>query len=1096
MMHKENIADIYPLSPLQKGMLFHSLYAPESGGYIEQRLCTLRGNIHTDIFLKAWQSLVDRHPILRSVFVWENLAEPHQVVLKSVQLDLNVEDWTGVPVAEQTQKLTAFLQADRIKGFALNRPPLMRLSLIKKSADLYAFVWSFHHLLLDGWSLSMVLQEMVQFMQAYEQGKSLELPSPPPYRDYIAWTRKQNMEVAADYWRNALAGYQKPTPLPLINESHKWMETEDAYEELHEELTEAESSYLLDFTRKNQLSINHVLQAAWALLLSRYSGEREVIFGTLLSGRPVGLAGSDRMIGLFTNLLPFRMDVDPEKPVLEWLQEIRERGFELIQYEHSPLIDIHQWTGIPHGKSMFDTFLSFENFPWRTLTKEANLTPVDGILRAQASELEILDVEYIERTNFPLCMMVVPGPRLKMRMPYDRSLYSEGAARQLAGHYRHLILQLIGHPEQRLGQLGLLLPEEWQLQMEGWNATDFPLPWDKCIHELLEAQVEKTPHAVALRYEAETVSYDRFNRKANQIAHHLLAQGVGSGQVVAVLADRNPDFIAAVLAIFKIGAAYLPLDPNHPVDRLQTILEQSGTAFLITSEPYQRLGQSASIGLNARLLDLKDLAEVPGAEHNPGLRVDTQSLAYVIFTSGSTGKPKGAMIAHDGMLNHMSAKIKDLKMGPDTLVSQDAAQTFDISVWQFLAALLVGGSVQIFPDEVARLPVRLMDEVARTGCTVLEVVPSFLGVMLEEIRYRQGQRPDFSALKILLSSGETLSPAMARQWFDCFPEIPVLNMWGATECSDDVTHGLLTAPPGLDVVNLSVGKPILNMKIYLLDPQGLPVPVGVAGEIYVGGVGVGLGYLNNPEATAKAFVHHTFPQLGRMRLYKTGDLGRYLADGNIEFIGRTDFQVKIHGYRIELGEIEAALNKLSEVAEALVIAYSDAADKDKKDARLVAYVKPRGEGLEEAWLRTQLLASLPEYMVPANFVVLNEFPLTVNGKVDRKALPVPEQAPVTAQEIVAPRTETEALLAKYWMELLKLETVGVYHNFFALGGHSLLATQVISRVKDGLGIQLPIRALFESPTIAGLAERIDTLKAIIQTPVAEAHSTEREEFEI
>ena len=676
-----------------------------------------------------------------------------------------------------------------------------------------------------------------------------------------------------------------------------------------------------------------------------------------------------------------------------------------------------------------------------------------------------------------------------------------------------MLKAIADNPHERVQNLPLLTEQEQQQLLLEWNNSDAPLPADGllCFHQLFEQQVEQTPDAVAAFFEGQQLTYRELNAQANCLANFLLQKGVGPDVVVALLMERSLHFLTAIIATFKAGGAYLPLNPHAPAKRQGQVLRQSETPLLLTERSFESVLEKALAGeTGPERLFVEEWPLAEYATENLPPRCTPDDLAYVIYTSGSTGLPKGAMVEQKGMLNHLYAKILDLSLTEKDRIAQTALQSFDISVWQFLSALLVGGRVHIFKDEIAVDPVRLLQEVEQQEISILETVPSLLRMMLKELDdMPPSTQPTFATLRWLIPTGEALPPPLCRQWFEYYPNIPMMNAYGPTECSDDVTHYVITEPPSEKVLNMPIGRPVANMRMYILDAQLQPVPIGVAGELYVGGIGVGRGYLHDPERTAKAFIRvgHDSP-LYRLEegapLYKTGDKARYILSegkdlGNIEFLGRLDYQVKIRGFRIELGEIEAILGAHPNVGQASVIVR----DIEPAGKTLIAYVVANQE--EEPTpkaLRRYLSERLPDYMLPSLFIILDAMPLTPNGKVNRRALqqmPLPEMT--LSEEAVAPRTETERRVAAIWARVMGHEEtqIGVQTNFFDLGGHSLLATQIMSRVRKAFQMELPLQNFFEEPTVAGLAELIDR-EIIIQQLKAGTNepppSAEREEIEL
>ncbi|MDF2974582.1 MAG: Non-ribosomal peptide synthetase [Microvirga sp.] len=642
----------------------------------------------------------------------------------------------------------------------------------------------------------------------------------------------------------------------------------------------------------------------------------------------------------------------------------------------------------------------------------------------------------------------------------------------MLGHLKILLEGMVNNPEARLCDLPLLHEAERQQVLVGWNATVRDYPVGRSLMQLFEAQVCRTPEAIAVASRERRLTYAELNRGANHVAHALRADGVGPETIVAVLDERGVDLLILMLGVFKAGGAYLPLDPQHPAQRVAQVLRISRARILLTTETCaQRAAeavQAMPVDARPQILYLERDLRNQWPDANGPVAYAPQHLAYVIYTSGSTGVPKGAMVEHRGMLNNVWSKIPTLGLTDADVIAQTASQCFDISVWQCLTALLCGGRVQIVPDEVVRDPQRLLEEVESRGITILEIVPSLIAGILEGSVAVMPSR-----LRWVMPTGEALSPALCRQWFTSYPTIPLLNAYGPAECSDDVAMYPILDPPASDTVHMPIGRPLQNLRLYVLNAAMEPVPVGVSGELCVGGEGVGRGYLNDPVRTAEAFVPDSFGQESGARLYKTGDLARYRTDGNIEFLGRVDHQVKIRGFRIELGEIEARLCEHLAVRDAVVIVREDRPG----DKRLVAYVVPLTSRSEEPAvdseeLRLVLKGQLPDYMVPSVFVSLDALPLTPNGKVDRRALPAPEDSQLDDRYAV-PRTATEEILSGLWADVLGLKRVGIHDHFFELGGHSLLATQVVSRIRTAFQVELPLRTLFDHPTIAALATAVE-----------------------
>ncbi|MDB4967396.1 MAG: non-ribosomal peptide synthetase, partial [Myxococcales bacterium] len=1026
--NRRDIEAVYPLAPMQEGMLFHTLLEPESAVYFEQMSCVLVG-LDLDAFEKAWQQTVARHAVLRTSFWWEGLPKPLQCVHN--QVDITVERHAAID-----------LEADRARGFTLDRAPLMRLQAAPLDGERTQFVWSFHHLLLDGWSTSLVIRDVFEHYQANVEGRAPRLSPAGSHEAYVRWLAEQDRDAATQFWKETLRGFTAPTPLgarPATGEVR----------EERVELSAAASDALRQLARRNAVTLNNVVQAAWGLLIARYSGEADVVFGVTVAGRPAELPLVESSVGLFINSVPMRLQLDLTAPVAQCIKQAHLQQGALQAYEWTPLSEIQGASDVGRATPLFESLLVYESYP------------VDASLAQSSSALGVEGIVTYEQTNYPLTVCIVPGATLSIRMTHRDGSFEAGAVARMAHHLATLLAAIAAQPDAPVSELTLLTaPEERQLLVE-WNDTAVDHPLDGTMRELFEARVAKSGAATAVREAGRTLSYEQLDARAAEVARALTARGIGEESIVALRLPRGIDLVTAILGVFKAGAAYLPLDPDHPERRQEEVVDDSGAALVIDS-------------IDALLADAAEPSRDRGA-------VQPSSLAYVIYTSGSTGKPKGAMVEQRGMLNHLFAKVDDLGLTSYDVVAQTAPACFDISVWQMLAPLAVGGCIDVFGDETVRDPLAILDEVEGRGISILEIVPSMLRAILDEVELRPAP-PALPSLRWMIATGEALPGDLCARWMASFPGVPLLNAYGPTECSDDVTHHRVEPGDGSDGP-VPIGRPIANTQLYVLDAQLQPVARGVPGDLYVGGVGVGRGYVGDPSRTASVFLPDPFAS-GRpgARLYRTGDRARHRADGALEFLGRKDGQVKVRGHRIELGEIESRLRALPEVRDAALAVRGGHGG----EAQLVAYVVLHDPGAGTATLRAQLEAELPKYMVPSAFVRLEALPLTPNGKVDKKALPAPDGGLAElAERYLAPRTPTEERLAAIWGELLGLERVGVHDDFFEIGGHSLLATRTVSRIRTSFSVQLALKTLFEASTVAALAGEID------RATTAGAFATER-----
>ncbi|GAB4212335.1 MAG: hypothetical protein OHK0022_48020 [Roseiflexaceae bacterium] len=1056
---KKSVETFYPLSPMQQGMLFHTLYDQGQGTYVEQLILPLHGSLQIDAFQRAWAQIIQRHAALRTAFVWQGLKNPAQVVYRQVEIPWDIRDWRGLPPEQQQQQLAAFLEADRQRGFVIEQPPLMRMGLFRTADDAHQLVWSQHHLLLDGWSLALVLRELPVAYESALAGRPLELSQPRPYRDYIAWLQKQDMAEAERFWRAAMAGFHTATPLGVDRPAAG----PAGYAE-HELLLPPETATRLQgLARQHGLTANTVFQGAWAFLLGCYSGERDVLFGATVSGRPSDLPGVEQMVGLFINTLPVRVSLPVEGSVLEWLQALQRQQAELRQYEYTPLVQIQGWSEVPRGQPLFESLVVFENYP-----ATAGGPPSNG----RTPPLAVGGLRAVEQTNYPLNLMAGTGA---FRINYDRSRFAPATVERMADHLAALLEQIAADPQRRLADLTLLTATERHL-LDRWNATATPLPADLRLHDLVAAQAARTPEAPAVVFGEQTLTYAELEARANQLARSLARRGVGPGGRVALCLERSIALPVVLLAVLKAGAAYVPLDPSYPRERLLLMIADARPTALVTQATLAPELPDLPADLPQLLID-QDAPLIAAEERGPfSADVTPEQLAYILYTSGSTGRPKGVALEHRALVNLVAWHLADPRMALPRRTLQFAPISFDVSFQEHLTTWSSGGALVLISDEVRRDVSALLEYLRAEQIERLFVPFVALAALAEAVEASQAELPH---LHEIITAGEQLriTPAI-RAWLARCPDCLLYNHYGPTE-THVVTACALEGEPAAWPDLPAIGRPIANVQVHLLDPQLRPVPIGVAGELYIGGVALARGYFDRPELTAERFIpfgegvrggaEDAQSQTQTSRLYKTGDLARWLPDGTLEFLGRRDQQVKIRGFRVELGEVEAALGRHPQVGAAAVSVQALPAG----GQRLVAYVVPREARPAPAELRAFLLEQLPEHMIPALYVTLDALPLTPSGKVNRRALPDPDQAnePHDARRS-APRSQIEEILAQIWSEVLRRQDIGIHDSFFELGGHSLLATQLVSRVRELCGVELPLRSLFEAPTVAGMAERI------------------------
>ncbi|MCS8216184.1 non-ribosomal peptide synthase/polyketide synthase [Pseudomonas aeruginosa] len=1034
------VEDLYPLSPMQQGMLFHSLYQQNSGDYINQMRLDVEG-LDPQRFREAWQAALDAHEVLRSGFLWQGaLEKPLQLVRKRVEVPFSVHDWRDR--ADLAEALDALAAGEAGLGFELAEAPLLRLVLVRTGERRHHLIYTNHHILMDGWSNSQLLGEVLQRYRGETPSRS-----DGRYRDYIAWLQRQDAGRTEAFWKQRLQRLGEPTLLvPAFAHGVRGAE---GHADRYRQLDVTTSQRLAEFAREQKVTLNTLVQAAWLILLQRFTGQDTVAFGATVSGRPAELRGIEEQIGLFINTLPVVASPCPEQPIGDWLQAVQGENLALREFEHTPLYDIQRWAG-QVGEALFDNILVFENYPVSAALAEE--TPADMRIDALSNQ---------EQTHYPLTLLVSAGETLELHYSYSRQAFDEAAIECLAERLERLLLGMCENPGASLGELDSLAAAERYQLLEGWNATAAEYPLQRGVHRLFEEQVERTPTAPALAFGEERLDYAELNRRANRLAHALIERGVGADRLVGVAMERSIEMVVALMAILKAGGAYVPVDPEYPEERQAYMLEDSGVQLLLSQS---HLKLPLAQGVQWIDLDQADACLENHAENNPGVELNGENLAYVIYTSGSTGKPKGAGNRHSALSNRLCWMQQAYGLGVGDTVLQKTPFSFDVSVWEFFWPLMSGARLVVAAPGDHRDPAKLVALINREGVDTLHFVPSMLQAFLQD-----EDVASCTSLKRIVCSGEALPADAQQQVFAKLPQAGLYNLYGPTEAAIDVTHWTCMEE-GKDAV--PIGRPIANLACYILDGNLEPVPVGVLGELYLAGRGLARGYHQRPGLTAERFVASPF--VAGERMYRTGDLARYRADGVIEYAGRIDHQVKLRGLRIELGEIEARLLEHPWVREAAVLAV------DGK--QLVGYVVLESEGGDwRETLAAHLAASLPEYMVPAQWLALERMPLSPNGKLDRKALPKIE-AEDGLGEYVAPASEPERQLAAIWADVLGRERVGVTDNFFALGGDSIVSIQVVSRARQA-GLQLSPRDLFQLQNIRKLAERCSAA-----APVAEPAS--------
>jgi amino acid adenylation domain-containing protein len=1038
------IKDIYSLTPLQEGMLFYHLLDEKASTYFQQMTLSIDGNIDVRILEKCLNMLFRKYGILRTVFLSKKMKRPRQVVLAERIVTIHFDDISGLSESDKERFIGDFKAKDRQNGFDLSKDELFRLACIKRGLSSFVLIISFHHIILDGWCLNLLLEDLFTFYGLTLGGEEIPaylLEEEKPFSSYIHWLETRDKTKGSAFWKNYLDGFEQTTGLPGSSVSGGGKEYRLRKYELA--VDDAICSDIISKAAGIGVTVNTFIQTAWGILLQRYNNTDDAVFGLTVSGRPVGMDRVEKIVGLFINTVPVRIKTDGDT-VESLLRKAQSRSIEVQEYGYLPLNEIQDGTPLRNG--LLDHILVFETFP-----------AADDFKLRDRLDFDVDSIEMYEQTNYDLCVDVLARNTLSVLFSYNENVYDETRIRTFGRQFISLLGSMASDTAKSVSDLTIMTADDLKEIMAFSSGGKKPMPEPYRFTRLVERIVDAHPDRTAIVCGNVSVSYLELNFRVNTLSRYLVSQGLLPDELVCTLLPRSPELMTSVLACWKAGAAYVPLDVKSPIARNALIVKDTNARFLITLSGIVSKEMREELGCEIVELDTLGSALAQIENTNP---IDRGGeLAYVIFTSGSTGKPKGTLIEQKGMVNHILAMIEFFGITENSRIAQNASPCFDISVWQFFTSLLTGGTTVIFPDEVILDSRRFLHELALKRITIVQVVPSYLRALLETLESNGTALDD---LEFLIPTGEAVHPETTNRFLGLYPHVRLVNAYGPAEASDDISLHLIDKR--LDSGFVSIGKPIRNINIYITDRKMRLCPVGVTGEICVSGIGVGRGYLNDVEKTHAAFGPDPFASEPGVPLYRTGDLGRWLPDGNLEFIGRRDFQVKIRGFRIELGEIESAFLKHDSVKGVIVV--------DRKDATgnnyLCAYVEA-DEKVGADSLREHVKRLVPDYMIPSSIVFLEKLPLNANGKIDRKSLPEPE---VARKEYIAPATENEKAVVEVWKEVLAIEKVSTHDDFFALGGDSIKAIQIVSRLEK-YGISAELRDVFQFSIARDFASHLD-----------------------
>ncbi|WP_010248518.1 non-ribosomal peptide synthetase [Acetivibrio cellulolyticus] len=1024
------IKDIYYLTPMQEGMLFHNLMNRESGAYFEQSILTVSGDIDRELLLQSFNIVTKRHDILRTIIVHEGFKKPLQVVFKERKAEVAFE--YIIDDEECEKRIKEIKEKDSKRRFDLSKDRLMRATVIKTGKEEWTIIWSFHHIIMDGWCLGIIAKEIFKVYSLLKSSMGVcwkafdeVLGEAYAYGNYIKWLGNQDKDAASKYWKDYLKGYEQQAVLPRKRAE----EANCAYyrAEYDFSIEESITEKLKAIGYDNSVTINTLMQAVWGIILRRYNNTEDVVFGSVVSVRPSEVEGIEQMVGLFINAVPVRVQGSRAKKFTDLLKQIQQESLNSKAYEYMSLAEIQ--SGSDLKQSLIDHILVFENYP---VEKELG--------KEKGTGFDIQKYEAFEQSNYDLNVIVALGEKLDIKLNYNGAVYDSGMMERTAGHIRKVLLKVAQNPSILLEDMDIVTEEEKEYILHKYNDTFENYDYKKFMHKLFEEQVERTPGNTAVINGKATLTYKELNEMANQVARYLVECEVKPNDFVGVMGNRTIETVVNVMAILKAGASYIPIDASYPEERKKYIVENSRCKLVLDPECYQK-NNCCNYSVD-----------------NLNIETSPSDIAYIIYTSGSTGMPKGVIITHEAAVNTIIDINQKFSVNECDRIIGLSSLCFDLSVYDIFGALSTGAALVIVEDQ--RDSRELTQKIKACGITIWNSVPAIMEMLVDNVE------ADFSnsSLRLFMMSGDWIPLKLPEKIKNHFANAKMYSLGGATEASIWSIHYPIESVED-SWRSIPYGMPLANQKFYVLDSCRRLCPVGVLGELYIGGVGVAKGYMNDPEKTANAFINH--PELGY--IYRTGDQGILWPEGYIEFMGRVDQQVKIRGYRIELGEIEAQLAKFEEIKEAVVVVRED----DDSGKFLCAYIVSEEE-IKAALIRETLSKVLPDYMIPSYFVQLDRLPLTSNGKIDRKSLPKPEGGIVTGTLYEAPLNAIQEKLHNIWSELLGLERIGINDNFFELGGHSLKIISLASKIHKELGVEVPLKHLFEKQSIKELAQFIES----------------------